>query len=176
MTARRWVAFVFVLGVLTGCAGSPSANAPSTTTTTSTRMTDPSRCAVDQLTAAASGGDAGAGHRAFSVIMTNRSDSACTLVGFPGLTLFNGPTVVVDSVQRDPSGEAVPVVVPGRGRAYFSVRYAVIEQGDEQCPAIDGVVMTPPDTTQQLSVDLSGVQLTRLCALSGVQVTPIRSS
>lgn len=157
----------------TEAASSTSASAGSSTTSGSggssggSASTSPaggtSRCDVGSLHAALGpppDGQPGAGHLAAQITFTNTSGHSCTLYGYPGLGLLDGSGHAL-AVSTDRGGYLAsvdpgphPLTVPASGTAT-----ALMSWSDVPPSCLTGgtkLQITPPDSTQQLTVAWGG--------------------
>ncbi|GAA0897014.1 DUF4232 domain-containing protein [Pseudonocardia zijingensis] len=116
------------------------------------------RCAPAQLEGRMEPGDAGAGHRSATLVVTNTSTNRCTLYGYGGAELYTAsgvpiPTRLTRSLEPGPS---LVLLLPGSS-ARKDLRWTVVATGDEpvdepcQVPASQLRVI-PPDETSPFSV------------------------
>jgi uncharacterized protein DUF4232 len=174
MRTRLCAVAAFAL-VLSGCgaktadSGAPATEPTETTTTTTTPTvaseppttegTAGDKCTADDLTGVVQPGDAAAGNRYVSLVVTNTSDQTCSLYGYGGLQLIgaNGqPNPTILTRQPDP-GPASVSLVPG-GKATKKLHWVVVPTGNEPqegpCqPESTGATVIPPDDTTSFSVD-----------------------
>lgn len=139
-------------------------------------------CRGPQLKMAVEGGDAGMGNRVQNFSLQNVGASACSLTGYPGVTLLDGKGAAVASVRADQSpgsyfrqGQApTPVELSSHARAYFEVAWNVIPNegaGQKVCPEVAGIrIMAPGD-----SAAISQVFAFQPCG-GKIRVSPIRSA
>ncbi|HYC67496.1 DUF4232 domain-containing protein [Brevundimonas sp.] len=115
-------------------------------------------CKGPQLRLSTAGGDAGMGHRVSIVAVQNLGAQACSLTGYPAVSLQDsrGRTLTtVRSEQRPGSylrnGEApTPVELAPQGKAFFDLATTVIPneaQGETVCPSAARVRTAPGDTS-----------------------------
>jgi hypothetical protein len=96
----------------TGPPAGPS-GAPSTGTTPPSQTPTP-QCTAGQLTAALGGGDAAAGNLYRYLVLTNHSDTACHLTGFPGVSLLDAHGQQIGApATRDPISYQPVELAPG---------------------------------------------------------------
>lgn len=111
------------------------------------------RCAAEKLTMALSPADAGAGQVYYRLTFTNTSTAACTLQGFPGVSL----------IQRDGSGIGVPATREGTagkrtelgpgGTAEVTLHTANQGVSDSPCwGRPDYLKVYPPGSTRALTL------------------------
>jgi hypothetical protein len=166
------IALVSVCGiVLAACDGggdseptttsSSSSTSSSTTTTTAaaaattTVPAGPPTCQTNQLAAAISEPDAGAGQRNSKLVFTNNSQTACTMEGYVGLQLLEQDgTEVPTNVVRTPGQPTLVTLQPG-GQAFTTLSWGVIATGNEPdngpCEANPAQIeITSPNATASL--------------------------
>lgn len=159
----------------------PPNSVPSSTTPSSTTL---SRCHTTDLAARlqALPGSAGAGQRFVALVLTNRSARTCTVTGYVGLQLLGAsgqplPTTTARSGIAPPRSIPLP---PG-GAASTTLHYSVVPgPGDaptSPCqPVPVALLVTPPDETTQLSVDLAappGLGDQGVCEVGHLDVDPL---
>lgn len=116
------------------------------------------RCHTSQLTPSIQVRDSGAGHRHAVIVLTNTSDTACTIYGYGGMQLYGGdgdkvPTNLVRSDSREPR---TYTLAPG-DKARSAIQWSSVPQGDEptgkRCEPKAAVVhVTPPDERDNKTV------------------------
>ncbi|WP_438852912.1 DUF4232 domain-containing protein [Brevundimonas nasdae] len=139
-------------------------------------------CKGPQLKMAAEDGDAGAGNRVRNFSLQNVGASACTLIGYPGVTLLDGRGQAVTSVRADQSpgsyfrqGQApTPVDLAPQARAYFEVAWNVVPNeaaGQKTCPEVATLRATAPGDSAAISLAFAF----QPCG-GKIRVSPIRSA
>jgi hypothetical protein len=133
------------------------------------------RCHTGDLDArfAEAAGGAAAGSVYLDLGLTNHSSHPCRIYGFPGMSLIDAagrwlPT----TLSRDPVQPALVTLAPGQ-TAWAMVHYAHVPADDETFPcqpAAAGLVVTPPDETTQLTID---VKLTDVCQHGRMGTAPM---
>ena len=111
------------------------------------------------------GGDAGAGNRQVVLSLTNAGSTACSVRGYPGLTLRDADGDELDQVRTveqlgnyfraGQTPEAVELE-PG-AKAYFDLSYSAVPHenlGETRCPSVAEVIATAPDDTADIPLDL----------------------
>ena len=137
-------------------------------------------CRGPQLKLAQEGGDAGAGNRVIVLSLQNVGAQACSLTGYPGLTLQDArgrDLTTVRAEQRLGSyfrqGQApASVNLTPQAKAYFDLAWNVVpheDQGETACPSVARLRVTAPG-------DTSAVNLAQAFTPCGgrVQVSPVR--
>jgi len=157
-------AFALVLAACDGGgdeSSTTSTSSTSTTTTTgppaSTTTTSggPPTCQTNQLAAAISAPDAGAGQRNATLAFTNNGQATCTMTGYVGLQLLEQDgTSVPTNVVRTPGQPTLVTLQPG-GQAYTTLQWGVIASGNEPdngpCePDPAQIEITSPNATTSL--------------------------
>jgi hypothetical protein len=110
-------------------------------------------CAPAQLEGRVVPGDAAAGRRRATLVVTNTSSHTCTLYGYGGAELYTATGVPIPTrMERVPDPEPSLVrLLPG-GTAAKELRWGVVPSGDEpvdepcQVPASE-IRVIPPDET-----------------------------
>ncbi|WP_250031167.1 DUF4232 domain-containing protein [Paractinoplanes maris] len=149
---------------------------PSTGTTATTGPASPTsrpatpRCRTADLSVRTGEGDAAAGSRSVDLVFGNKSDRACTLFGYPGVSWVAGDngTQVNEAFSREAgqSGKRTVTVEPG-GVVYSLVIWPISANFDAgQCKPVEvrGYRVYPPDETA--SIFVSGPQT--VCSAKGV--------
>ncbi|WP_339870999.1 DUF4232 domain-containing protein [uncultured Brevundimonas sp.] len=138
-------------------------------------------CRGPQLQLDAAGGDAGAGHRVATLGVRNLGAAACSLKGYPSVSLVDDRNQVLTTVRTDTTpGAGLPgaqtpsaVTLAPRAQAWFDVAWTVVPQeadGEGACPAAARIRMTAPDDTSPVWLDR------RLSPCDGlIRVTPFRA-
>lgn len=137
-------------------------------------------CKGPQLRLSNDGGDAGMGHRRAIIGVQNVGAGACSLTGYPSVTLQDARGNALTSVRTDQhagswfrSGEApTPVELAPRAKAFFDMAWTVIpheDKGERVCPSAARIRMTPPE-------DSSPVTLAQTFTPCGgrIEVSPFR--
>ena len=122
----------------------------------STGVVPVAACRSTDLQASEAQGDAGVGNRSTVYVLTNASQSACRLYGYPGMAFLGASgDVLRDTVERgsaylftDP-GPAAVVLEPAE-TASFSLGWSVANGA--VCATSDRVEITPPDDTGHLAI------------------------
>ena len=119
-------------------------------------------CKGPQLKMAAEGGDAGAGNRVRNFSLQNLGAQACSLTGYPGVTVHDAQGRAVTSIRADQSpgsyfrqGQApTPVELAPRAKAYFEVAWNVVpdETMQKTCPSVATLRATAPGDTAAVSL------------------------
>ena len=137
-------------------------------------------CRGPQLKLAEEGGDAGAGNRVTILSLQNIGAQACSLTGYPGVTLQDARGRNLTTVRTDQNlgsyfrqGQApTPVNLAPQTKAYFDLAWNVVPregQGETTCPAAARLRVTAPS-------DTAAVSLAKAFTPCGgrVQVSPLR--
>lgn len=137
-------------------------------------------CRGPQLRLSNEGGDAGAGNRVVNIGVQNIGASACSLTGYPGVTLRDAQGRALTAIRSEQSlgsyftqGQPIaPVVLEPQAKAAFELAWNVVPhegQGERTCPSAARVRVTAPGDTSPASLDLA------LTPCGGkVRVSPIR--
>ncbi|MGW3292361.1 DUF4232 domain-containing protein [Streptomyces xiamenensis] len=123
----------------------------------------PAVCATEALALSVENPNAGAGSLMYTLAFTNTGDTACTLTGFPGVSLLTaegGEQIGAPAVRGPEGGEALRVELAPGGTARADLRLARAENYPEQecspAPAA-GLLVYPPDETDALFLSREGV-------------------
>lgn len=167
----------------TGPAGD-GASGPSPTTSpgTGTASSEPARpatgrrCHTSELRASVGADHPGAGQSNFALVLTNASDHACTVRGFPGVAFVNGRGEAVTPDPERATGEARRTVTLAPGASAWSAMTYTN-------PALTGVTtvtpavlrLTPPDETAWIPVRWTGGEVSDTGKASVPRLSPLRA-
>lgn len=137
-------------------------------------------CKGPRLKLSNDGGDAGMGHRRAILALQNVGTAACTLTGYPAVTLLDARGQALTSVRADPrpgsyfrAGQApTPVTLQPRDKAFFDLAWTVIpdeSEGETTCPTATRIRLTAPNDTSPLTL----AQTFTPCG-GDVEVSPFR--
>jgi hypothetical protein len=116
--------------------------------------------------------DAGAGSIYFHVVFENRTESPCTMSGFPGVSFLDARGMQIGVPAQRADTAFGTVTVPAGGRAYAGLQVA--NPGTATCPdrAVAKIRVFPPGEGDDLLIPVSDL---RVCASkqSPGQVKPI---
>lgn len=112
-------------------------------------------CTTEGLALSAEGGDAGMGNRVAVLGLRNTGPQACSLSGYPGVTLLDKDGAAVSQVRIDQttgnyfrSGQApTPVELASGAKAYFDLAWNVVPNegnGEKTCPGVEAVRIKTP--------------------------------
>ncbi len=156
----------------TGAAGSSAPAAPAP------RAASGSRCAAGALRVVSYGGQGAAGTQFALLRFELRGSGACTLTGYPGVTVLDDGRRLDVDVGRFSTGTPKTVRVDVRHPAYFDVAYrtAASAAPDERpCRGtVTDLAVIPPDERSALPVRLRP-RPARLC-LGSVRVGAVRAT
>ncbi len=132
-------------------------------------------CRFSQLTVTSGSPHAGLGHVGVVLLFKNVGSETCTLFGYPGVAGLNAQGVQITQAVRTQNG-----YLGGAGQSVSDVilvpvktASAIVEGTDvptgnaTTCPTYASLLVTPPNTTQSVKIDVS------LPGCSGLQVHPI---
>jgi hypothetical protein len=124
---------------------SVTTSAPAASSTPAPPSTKPSGtdCSMAQLCVDALRGSASAGKEFAAILFTNTSSTACTLTGFPGITLLKGGKQVGSPAQRDTVPMQTMTLKPGD-----EVQARLSSIVSCQAPISDTVRVIPPNSTK----------------------------
>ena len=137
-------------------------------------------CRGPQLKLSTEGGDAGAGNRVVNIGLQNIGAQACSLTGYPGVTLQDRQGRNLTAIRAEQStgsyftqGQApAPVTLQPQGKAAFEIAWNVVPQegaGEKTCPSATRIRVTAPGDTSPASLD------TPIGPCGGrIRVSPIR--
>ena len=117
------------------------------------------------------------GHIGVIVVFTNTSPQTCKLMGYPGVAGLNAAGHQAVQAVRTlngymrvlPTGQGPPVVTltTGESASAFVEGTDVPTGNQTSCPTYPKLLVTPPNTTQQVTIDTS------MPGCSPVQVHPV---
>lgn len=132
-------------------------------------------CRASQLRLASDSGDAGAGNRVNVFSVTNAGTTACSVSGYPAVSLLDGQGRALTAVRSDQNpNTATPVVIPANGKAFFDIAWNVVPNeaaGQRTCPTAARVIVRIPGDTAALAVPLGFTP----CG-GRIRVNPFRSA
>jgi hypothetical protein len=148
-------------GATTAASPPPPATTTASTTTQSTStegstQTVLAKCTATDLTVSAKDGDAGAGHRSTIYLLTNTTQTPCSIDGYPGMAFLDASgTVIRGTVARGDSylftdpGPSMVVLQPGDAASY-SLGWS--EANGATCATATKAQVTPPDDTNHATL------------------------
>ncbi len=158
--------------VTTATAGGTTTSVPGTTMTTAVTP----NCTFTQLSVAATS-NSGMGHIGVVLAFKNTSAQTCKLTGYPGVAGLNAAGHQAIQAIRTlngytggvPTGQSPPVVTLTTGQsASARIEGTDVPIGNAtSCPTYPKLLVTPPNTTQSVTIDMSMV------GCSPVQVHPV---
>ncbi|RIJ69116.1 DUF4232 domain-containing protein [Brevundimonas sp. LPMIX5] len=137
-------------------------------------------CAAENLRLAVEGGDAGMGHRVTTLALRNTGPSACTVTGYPSVSLLDGDGKLLTGVRAAQTpgnyfaqGRApTPVEIRPQQAAWFDLAWSVIpheDKGETTCPSAKTVRVTAPGAASAIALPLAFTP----CG-GQVEVSPLR--
>lgn len=137
-------------------------------------------CAAENLRLAVEGGDAGMGHRLTTLALRNTGADACTVTGYPSVSLLDDEGKLLTSVRAVQApgsyfaqGRApTPVEIRPQQAAWFDLAWTVIpheDKGETTCPSAKTVRVTAPGATTAIALPLAFTP----CG-GQVEVSPLR--
>jgi hypothetical protein len=154
----------------------PSTGSTSTTLPAKEAKSATPNCTFAQLAVTATG-DSAAGHIGVLLRFENVRTRICNLTGYPGVAALDAAGRQVIQAVRTlhgfipgvPTGQRPPVVIlaGGQSASAFVEGTDVPEGNDRQCPTYPKLLVTPPNTRQSVTVDMS------MPGCSPVQVHPV---
>lgn len=138
-------------------------------------------CKGPQLKLSADGGDAGMGHRVAIVGVQNVGSQACSLTGYPTVTLQDarGRNLTTVRSEQNPgsylrSGQSpAPVTLQPQGKAFFDVAWTLVPneaKGETACPSAVRIRATAPGDTSPATL----AQAFTPCG-GRIQISPFRA-
>jgi len=137
-------------------------------------------CAAENLRLTVEGGDAGMGHRVTTLALRNTGPSACTVTGYPSVSLLDGDGKLLTGVRAAQApgnyfaqGRApTPVEIRPQQAAWFDLAWSVIpheDKGESTCPSAKTVRVTAPGAASAITLPLAFTP----CG-GQVEVSPLR--
>ena len=137
-------------------------------------------CAAENLRLAVEGGDAGMGHRVTTLALRNAGPSACTVTGYPSVSLLDGDGKLLTGVRAAQApgnyfaqGRApTPVEIRPQQAAWFDLAWSVIpheDKGETTCPSAKTVRVTATGAASAIALPLAFTP----CG-GQVEVSPLR--
>ncbi len=137
-------------------------------------------CAAENLRLAVEGGDAGMGHRVTTLALRNAGPSACTVAGYPSVSLLDGDGKLLTGVRAAQvpgnyfaQGRApTPVEIRPQQAAWFDLAWSVIpheDKGETTCPSAKTVRVTATGAASAIALPLAFTP----CG-GQVEVSPLR--
>ncbi|WP_404439431.1 DUF4232 domain-containing protein [Bifidobacterium thermacidophilum] len=140
----------------TASASSPSASASASSSAAATGA-----CTTKELTAKLTqGAGGGAGSSYPYLVLTNSGSQTCTLRGYPGVSLRHSDTQIGAAAKRDSTVTASTITLKPGQSAHSALRIVNAENFDAaDCTptAADTMLIYPPDQTDALSIDATGL-------------------
>ncbi len=138
-------------GATTAAAPPPATTSTTTTVTTEgSTQTVVSACATADLTVSAKDGEAGMGHRSTVYVLTNATQTPCSIYGYPGMAFLDASdNVLRDTVARGDPGPATVLLQPG-DTASYTLDWS--EANGATCATSTKVQVTPPNDTNHATL------------------------
>ncbi|MFJ9419882.1 DUF4232 domain-containing protein [Streptomyces sp. NPDC101227] len=141
-------------------AGKPEAKAPSASRSHTSAMTVSDRCTADNMSLRMGRTDIGAGNIHIPLVFTNKGKTACTLRGFPGVSLImrDGSTVGKPATRSGAAGGSVRLQP---GQSAHSVLHTVNDGvSDTPCWNKSQLVYTyPPGSKDSMTTNSGGLRV-----------------
>ena len=164
-------------GVSTTSAAVTTTTSPGSTSSATSASTVPLtlNCAFSQLGVTATG-NSGMGHIGIVLVFKNTGPRTCRLMGYPGVAgLDAAGNQVVQAVRTLngyirvlPAGQGAPVVTLATGQSAAFVEGTDVPTGTAtSCPSYPKLLVTPPNTTQSVTIAMG------MPGCSPVQVHPV---
>lgn len=123
-------------------------------------------CVGTNLRLSVEGGDAGMGNRVTTLALQNAGTQACSLTGYPGVTLAdaNGGALTPVKAVHEPGNYfakgtvPTPVSLAPQAKAYFDLAWNVVPheaEGEKACPEAKTLRLTTPGDTAMVSLPLA---------------------
>ncbi len=168
--------------LITGCGTSDdntSTASTDQTPVTGTMTTPPAEgCRTTALNASVAATSQSGDSHTITFALTNKSQAACPVSGFPDVELFNKDTLVASKLtQNVGSTNLAPVTLSPQESAYFDVTYSAKPQpANEACVAITRVTITPANEVDQLLLPLVNNDIPVLCNSTQPSTSVIRGT
>lgn len=123
-------------------------------------------CVGTNLRLSVEGGDAGMGNRVTTLALQNVGTQACSLTGYPTVTLAdaNGGALTTVKAVQEPGNYFAKGTVPTavslapQAKAYFDLAWNVVpheSEGEKTCPEAKTLALTTPGDTALVSLPLA---------------------
>ncbi|MGP3990747.1 DUF4232 domain-containing protein [Streptomyces sp. 3N207] len=132
-----------------------------------------SRCHTADLKASFGPNHPGAGQENFALVLTNRSDSTCTVRGYPGLAFVNSSGEQVSFDPHRTAGQIRTVTLAPGKSAWAPLSYTNPEVTNVTTVTPSGVRITPPDERASLRTPWSGGPVTNTGKASVPKIGPL---
>ncbi|MFF4603358.1 DUF4232 domain-containing protein [Streptomyces sp. NPDC001339] len=140
--------------------GSTSSGTPNATESQASSMTASDRCTAADMSLRLGDADIGAGNIRYPLVFTNRGKKACTLRGFPGVSLIkrDGSSVGEPASREGGRGEAVRL---RPGQSAYSVLHTLNDGvSDTPCWAESQLVFVyPPGSKESMTTGSHGLRV-----------------
>jgi hypothetical protein len=140
-------------------------------------------CGLAQVLISDTGGGAGLGHEDQVLVFTNDSHSVCTLTGYPGVAGLNAYGEQIIQATRSlngylggllPGATTPPVVSLAPGQTASAIVEGTDNPiGPQPCPYYPSLLVTPPNLTDGLRVEVSDLSTQGFPGCSGLDVHPV---
>ncbi len=141
------------------------------------------RCNNEQVAVSDTGGGGAAGHENQVLVFTNDSRSVCTLTGYPGVAGLNSAGQQAVQAHRSlggymgglaPGVTALPVVALAPGQTASAIVEGTDNPlGSQPCPHYPALLVTPPNLTEQVQIQVSDLGTQGFPDCSGIEVHPV---
>lgn len=116
-------------------------------------------CRANQVRLNIETGDAGVGNRLTVFGVTNTGAAACSLAGYPGVSLLDAQGRALTAVRSDQNPQTTtPVAVPAGGKVFFDIAWTVVPYegaGERVCPSAARVRVLLPGDPAALAIPLT---------------------
>ncbi|MGX1760182.1 DUF4232 domain-containing protein [Streptomyces lydicus] len=138
----------------------PTGTSPSAAQSQASAMAASDRCTADQMSLRLGASDAGAGNIRYPLVFTNKGKKACSLRGFPGVSLIkrDGSAVGKPATRGGGSGGAVRLQ-PGQSA---HVLLHTLNEGVSDTPCWDRsqlVFVYPPGSKEPMTTGSAGLRV-----------------
>ncbi|MFE3882457.1 DUF4232 domain-containing protein [Streptomyces lydicus] len=138
----------------------PTGTSPSAAQSQASAMGASDRCTADQMSLRLGASDAGAGNIRYPLVFTNKGKKACSLLGFPGVSLIkrDGSAVGKPATRGGGSGAAVRLQ-PGQSA---HVLLHTLNEGVSDTPCWDRsqlVFVYPPGSKEPMTTGSAGLRV-----------------
>lgn len=169
--------------VATAGAGGPFYFAPVTFAPPSVAAAGAPPCTNGHITVSDTGGGGAGGHEDQVLVFTNEGPSSCTLFGYPGVAGLNSEGQQAVQAHRSPGGymggllpgiTTFPVVSLAPGQTASAVVEGTDNPIDARpCPYYPALLVTPPNLTKGVQVQVSDLGSQGFPDCSGIEVHPV---
>jgi hypothetical protein len=114
------------------------------------------RCKASELRGHVGENDPGAGQENFPLVLTNFSARTCTIDGYPGAAFVDASGKQLGLDPKRTSGSPMKITLTPGKSAWAALSFANPEVSGARKATPTGILITPPDEKETLTVDWTG--------------------